>query len=158
MDALLTSTTPVSVTEVVEVVNEVGDVVVSHIASMSSVETRLVAATSPRRKNLPRDEIEEGGEEEQIFPEESEVEKYMAAKEEMEMGKVEMGKDEMEMEMRKEEEVTTMSYTELELATPHQEEAPALEMMYETTLKPQVTSSSVEIRITLTTIFSLQTN
>ena len=67
-------------------------------------------------------------------------------KEEMEMGKVEMGKDEMEMEMRKEEEVTTMSYTELELATPHQEEAPALEMMYETTLKPQVTSSAIEIR------------
>ena len=138
-------------TEVVEVVNEVGDVVVSHIASMSSVETRLVAATSPRRKNLPRDEIEEGGEEEQKVPEESEAEKYMAAakeememgKEEMEMGKVEMGKDEMEMEMRKEEEVTTMSYTELELATPHQEEAPALEMMYETTLKPQVTSSSL---------------
>ena len=135
-------------TEVVEVVNEVGDVVVSHIASMSSVETRLVAATSPRRKNLPRGEIEEGGEEEQKVPEE-----YMAAKEEMEMGKeememgkVEMGKDEMEMEMRKEEEVTTMSYTELELATPHQEEAPALEMMYETTLKPQVTSSAIEIR------------
>ena len=135
-------------TEVVEVVNEVGDVVVSHIASMSSVETRLVAATSPRRKNPPRDE--------QQVPEESEAEKYMAAKEEMEMGKVEMGKD--EMEMGKEEEVTTMSYTELELATPHQEEAPALEMMYETTLKPQVTSSSVEIRITLTSIFSLQTN
>merc|ERR550519_935948 len=42
-----------------------------------------------------------------------------------------------EMEVGKEEEVTTMSYTELELATPHQEEAPALEMMYETTLKPQ---------------------
>ena len=152
-------------TEVVEVVNEVGDVVVSHIASMSSVETRLVAATSPRRKNPPRDEIEEGGEEEQQVPEESEAEKYMAAakeememgKEEMEMGKVEMGKDEMEMG-KEEEEVTTMSYTELELATPHQEEAPALEMMYETTLKPQVTSSSVEIRITLTTIFSLQTN
>ena len=124
-------------TEVVEVVNEVGDVVVSHIASMSSVETRLVAATSPRRKNPPRDE--------QQVPEESEAEKYMAAaKEEVEMGK--------------EEEVTTMSYTELELATPHQEEAPALEMMYETTLKPQVTSSSVEIRITLTSIFSLQTN
>ena len=146
-------------TEVVEVVNEVGDVVVSHIASMSSVETRLVAATSPRRKNPPRDEIEEGGEEEQKVPEESEAEKYMAAaKEEMEMGKeeVEMGKE--EVEMGKEEEMTTMSYTELELATPHQEEAPALEMMYETTLKPQVTSSSVEIRITLTTIFSLQTN
>ena len=140
MDALLTSTTPVSVTEVVEVVNEVGDVVVSHIASMSSVETRLVAATSPRRKNLPRGEIEEGGEEEQKVPEESEAEKYMAAaKEEMEMGKG-------EMEMGKEEEVTTMSYTELELATPHQEEAPALEMMYETTLKPQVTSSAIEIR------------
>ena len=132
-------------TEVVEVVNEVGDVVVSHIASMSSVETRLVAATSPRRKNPPRDEIEEGGEEEQQVPEESEAEKYMAAaKEEMEMGKVEMGKD--EMEMGKEEEVTTMSYTELELATPHQEEAPALEMMYETTLKPQVTFSLVDIR------------
>ena len=129
-------------TEVVEVVNEVGDVVVSHIASMSSVETRLVAATSPRRKNLPRGEIEEGGEEEQKVPEESEAEKYMAAKEEMEMGKVEMGKDEMEMG-KEEEEVTTMSYTELELATPHQEEAPALEMMYETTLKPQVTSSSL---------------
>ena len=123
-------------TEVVEVVNEVGDVVVSHIASMSSVETRLVAATSPRRKNLPRDEIEEGGEEEQQVPEESEAEKYMAAKEEKEMGKD-------EMEMGKEEEVTTMSYTELELATPHQEEAPALEMMYETTLKPQVTSSQM---------------
>ena len=140
-------------TEVVEVVNEVGDVVVSHIASMSSVETRLVAATSPRRKNLPQEEIEEGGEEEQKVPEE-----YMAAKEEMEMGKeeVEMGKE--EVEMGKEEEMTTMSYTELELATPHQEEAPALEMMYETTLKPQVTSSSVEIRITLTSIFSLQTN
>merc|ERR550517_1787592 len=45
-----------------------------------------------------------------------------------------------EKDMVKEEEVgemTTMSYTELELATPHQEEAPALEMMYETTLKPQ---------------------
>merc|ERR1719347_1102438 len=42
-------------------------------------------------------------------------------------------KDMMEMK----EEITTMSYTELELATPHQEEAPALEMMYETTLKPQ---------------------
>ena len=127
-------------TEVVEVVNEVGDVVVSHIASMSSVETRLVAATSPRRKNPPRDEIEEGGEEEQQVPEESEAEKYMAAaKEEMEMGKE-------EVEMGKEEEVTTMSYTELELATPHQEEAPALEMMYETTLKPQVTSSAIEIR------------
>merc|ERR550517_2282803 len=44
------------------------------------------------------------------------------------------------IDMVKEEEVgemTTMSYTELELATPHQDEAPALEMMYETTLKPQ---------------------
>ena len=133
-------------TEVVEVVNEVGDVVVSHIASMSSVETRLVAATSPRRKNLPQEEIEEGGEEEQKVREESEAEKYMAAaKEEMEMGKVEMGKDEMEMG-KEEEEATTMSYTELELATPHQEEAPALEMMYETTLKPQVTSSAIENR------------
>merc|ERR1719300_1945699 len=43
----------------------------------------------------------------------------------------------MDMKEKEKEEMTTMSYTELELATPHQEEAPALEMMYETTLKPQ---------------------
>ena len=127
MDPLLTSTTPVSVTDPVEV----GDVVVSHIASVSSVETRLVAATSPRRKNLPRDEIEEGGEEE--HQEDSKEGKDMETKETMEMGK--------------EEEMTTMSYTELELATPHQEEAPSLEMMYETTLKPQVTYSSVDLQM-----------
>ena len=60
----------------------------------------------------------------------------------MEATKVEMGK-EMESEQ------STMSYRELELATPHQEEAPALEMMYETTLKPQVSSSSVEIKFIL---------
>ena len=128
LDALLTSTTPVSVTEVF---NEVGDVVVSHIASVSSVETRLVAATSPRRKNPARDEIEQGGEEEVL--EEFDDEK------DMEATKVEM----------EESEQTTMSYKELELATPHQEEAPALEMMYETTLKPQVASSSVEIKFIL---------
>merc|ERR550517_566886 len=54
---------------------------------------------------------------------------------------MEMGKDEMAMVKKEEEvgEMTTMSYTELELATPHQDEAPALEMMYETTLKPQAT-------------------
>ena len=127
LNALLTSTTPVSVTEVF---NEVGDVVVSHIASVSSVETRLVAATSPRRKNPPRDVIEQVGEEEVL--EEFDDEK------DMEATKVEM-----------ESEQTTMSYTELELATPHQEEAPALEMMYETTLKPQVSSSSVEIKFIL---------
>ena len=113
-----------------EVFNEVGDVVVSHIASVSSVETRLVAATSPRRKNPPRDVIEQVGEEEVL--EEFDDEK------DMEATKVEM-----------ESEQTTMSYTELELATPHQEEAPALEMMYETTLKPQVSSSSVEIKFIL---------
>ena len=62
------------------------------------------------------------------------------------MGKDEMKKVKEKIDMVKEEEVvemTTMSYTELELATPHQEEAPALEMMYETTLKPQVTSSQM---------------
>merc|ERR1719391_504474 len=78
LDPLLTSTTPVSVTDPVEV-GEVGDVVVSHIASVSSVETRLVAATSPRRKNLPRDESEESREEE--HQEESEEEKDMETKE-----------------------------------------------------------------------------
>merc|ERR1719397_2448926 len=137
LDALLTSTTPVSVTEAV---GDVGDVVVSHIASVSSVETRLVAATSPRRKNLPRDETEEDGEGQQLL-EDSEEEGDMEMKKEMEMGKDEMAmvKEELDMVKKEEEvgEMTTMSYTELELATPHQDEAPALEMMYETTLKPQ---------------------
>ena len=116
-----------------EAVGDVGDVVVSHIASVSSVETRLVAATSPRRKNLPRDETEEDGDEQQLL-EGSEEEGDMETKDEMAMVKE-------EKDMVKEGEVgemTTMSYTELELATPHQDEAPALEMMYETTLKPQV--------------------
>merc|ERR1719275_227940 len=65
----------------------------------------------------------------------------MEMKKEMEMGKDEMAmvKEELDMVKKEEEvgEMTTMSYTELELATPHQDEAPALEMMYETTLKPQ---------------------
>ena len=116
-----------------EAVGDVGDVVVSHIASVSSVETRLVAATSPRRKNLPKDETEEDGKGQQLL-EDSEEEGDMETKDEMAMVKE-------EKDMVKEGEVgemTTMSYTELELATPHQEEAPALEMMYETTLKPQV--------------------
>ena len=116
-----------------EAVGDVGDVVVSHIASVSSVETRLVAATSPRRKNLPQDETEEDGDEQQLL-EGSEEEGDMETKDEMAMVKE-------EKDMVKEGEVgemTTMSYTELELATPHQDEAPALEMMYETTLKPQV--------------------
>ena len=124
LDALLTSTTPVSVTEPVDV-GEVGDVVVSHIASVSSVETRLVAATSPRRKNPARDEVGEDEDELQLLEESEEEE------------------DEKDEESKEDDigEMTTMSYTELESATPQQEDAPSLEMMYETTLKPQVTFS-----------------
>ena len=99
--------------------------VVSHIASVSSVETRLVAATSPRRKNPARDEVGEDEDELQLLEESEEEE------------------DEKDEESKEDDigEMTTMSYTELESATPQQEDAPSLEMMYETTLKPQVTFS-----------------
>ena len=102
--------------------------VVSHIASVSSVETRLVAATSPRRKNPARDEVGEDEDELQLL-EESEEEEQNDTESNEEMAKDNVG------------EMTTMSYTELESATPQQEDAPSLEMMYETTLKPQVTFS-----------------
>ena len=83
----------------------VGDTIVSQVASVSTVETRLVAATSPRRENLSEEKINE---------------------------------DEQQLLGIFEQEMTTMSYTELELATPRQDDAPALDMMYETTLRPQV--------------------
>ena len=91
----------------------VGDTIVSHVASVSTVETRLVAATSPRRENLSEEEINE--DEQQL------------------LGDFEQGQY-----MESEDEMTTMSYRELELATPRQDDAPALDMMYETTLRPQV--------------------
>ena len=103
--------------------------VVSHIASVSSVETRLVAATSPRRKNPARDEVGEDEDELQLLEESEEEEDEKDTESKEEMAKDNIG------------EMTTMSYTELESATPQQEDAPSLEMMYETTLKPQVTFS-----------------
>ena len=103
--------------------------VVSHIASVSSVETRLVAATSPRRKNPARDEFGEDEDELQLLEESEEEEDEKDTESKEEMAKDNIG------------EMTTMSYTELESATPQQEDAPSLEMMYETTLKPQVTFS-----------------
>ena len=113
LDPLLTSTTPVSLTDAPEVV---GDTIVSHVASVSTVETRLVAATSPRRENASEEEINE--DEQQL-----------------------LGDFEQEQYMESEDEMTTMSYTELEQATPRQDDAPALDMMYETTLRPQVNES-----------------
>ena len=83
------------------------------MASVSTVETRLVAATSPRREKVSEEEINE--DEQQL-----------------------LGDFEQEQYMESEDEMTTMSYTELELATPRQDDAPALDMMYETTLRPQV--------------------
>ena len=80
---------------------------------MSTVETRLVAATSPRRENLSEEETDK--DEQQL-----------------------LGDSEQGQYMESEDELTTMSYTELELATPRQDDAPALDMMYETTLRPQV--------------------